>query len=72
MGFGDVSHLGNTTINTTNIDRIAKNGITLQQHLTSASVCTPSRSAFLTGRYPIRNGIRKNIFYCHFIYLISF
>lgn len=56
MGYGDVSLLGNHSLPTPNIDRIGQEGMILNQHLTAASVCTPSRSAFLTGRYPIRNG----------------
>ena len=56
MGYGDVSLLGNHSLPTPNIDRIGQEGLILNQHLTAASVCTPSRSAFLTGRYPIRNG----------------
>ncbi|OTF77461.1 hypothetical protein BLA29_013560, partial [Euroglyphus maynei] len=57
MGYGDVSLLGNRSLPTPNIDRIGHDGLILSQHLTAASVCTPSRSAFLTGRYPIRNGM---------------
>nr|XP_027198407.1 steryl-sulfatase-like [Dermatophagoides pteronyssinus] len=57
MGYGDVSLLGNHSLPTPNIDRIGREGMILNQHLTAASVCTPSRSAFLTGRYPIRNGM---------------
>lgn len=41
---------------TPNIDRLASEGVRLTQHLAAASVCTPSRTAFLTGRYPVRSG----------------
>ncbi|EOB06962.1 Arylsulfatase H [Anas platyrhynchos] len=41
---------------TRNIDGLAKEGVRLSQHIAAASVCTPSRAAFLTGRYPIRSG----------------
>lgn len=57
LGSGDVGFLGNETISTTQIDKLAKNGIILEQHLAPASVCTPSRAAFLTGRLPIRYGV---------------
>jgi len=68
LGMGDVGFLGNDTIRTPNIDSIAERGALLTQHLAAASVCTPSRTALMTGRYPIRAGmvpthiIRVNIF----------
>ena len=46
LGSGDVGFLGNDTIGTTEIDKLAKNGIILEQHLAPASVCTPSRYGF--------------------------
>ncbi|XP_077002656.1 arylsulfatase L isoform X2 [Tamandua tetradactyla] len=42
---------------TPNIDQLAKDGVMLTQHISASSVCTPSRAAFLTGRYPIRSGM---------------
>ncbi|XP_037680572.1 arylsulfatase H-like isoform X2 [Choloepus didactylus] len=57
LGIGDVGCYGNTTLRTPNIDRLAREGVRLTQHLAAASVCTPSRAAFLTGRYPIRSGM---------------
>lgn len=48
LGSGDVGFLGNDTIGTTQIDKLAKNGIILEQHLAPASVCTPSRYVFST------------------------
>ncbi|XP_078585823.1 arylsulfatase F-like [Branchiostoma floridae x Branchiostoma japonicum] len=54
LGIGDVGCFGNDTIRTPNIDSIAANGAKLTQHLAAAAVCTPSRSAFLTGRLPVR------------------
>ncbi|XP_035660126.1 arylsulfatase H-like [Branchiostoma floridae] len=57
LGTGDVGCFGNDTIRTPNIDRIAAKGAKLTQHLAAAAICTPSRAAFLTGRYPIRYGM---------------
>lgn len=56
LGYGDVGCFGNHSINTPNIDSLCKNGVKLNRHLTAAAVCTPSRAAILTGRYPIRSG----------------
>ena len=56
LGIGDIGCFGNHTISTPNIDGLAEDGAKLTQFLTAAAVCTPSRAAFLTGRYPIRSG----------------
>ncbi|XP_039732950.1 arylsulfatase H-like isoform X1 [Pteropus medius] len=57
LGLGDLSCYGNNTLSTPNIDRLASEGVRLTQHLAAASACTPSRAAFLTGRYPVRSGM---------------
>ncbi|KAK2083171.1 hypothetical protein P7K49_038407 [Saguinus oedipus] len=41
---------------TPNIDRLASEGVKLTQHLAASPLCTPSRAAFMTGRYPVRSG----------------
>ena len=56
LGIGDVGCYGNTTLHTPNIDSLARDGMKLTQHLAADSMCTPSRSALLTGRYPKRYG----------------
>ena len=58
LGIGDVGCFGNNTMKTPNIDKIADEGVKFTQHIAAAAVCTPSRAAFLTGRYPIRLGIK--------------
>ncbi|XP_054644169.1 arylsulfatase D isoform X1 [Dunckerocampus dactyliophorus] len=57
MGIGDVGCYGNDTIRTPNIDRLASEGVKLTQHIAASPVCTPSRTAFMTGRYAIRSGM---------------
>ncbi|NXO83507.1 STS sulfatase, partial [Sitta europaea] len=57
LGIGDLGCYGNRTLRTPNIDKLAAEGVTLTQHIAAAPLCTPSRAAFLTGRYPIRSGM---------------
>ncbi|NXD35646.1 STS sulfatase, partial [Copsychus sechellarum] len=57
LGIGDLGCYGNRTLRTPNIDRLAEEGVTLTQHIAASPLCTPSRAAFLTGRYPIRSGM---------------
>ncbi|XP_078000248.1 arylsulfatase H-like [Glandiceps talaboti] len=62
LGIGDIGCFGNDTIRTPNIDSIAADGVKLAHHLAADSMCTPSRAAFLTGRYPIRSGMVSDKF----------
>ncbi|KAF5920750.1 hypothetical protein HPG69_010284 [Diceros bicornis minor] len=57
LGIGDPGCYGNKTLRTPNIDRLAEGGVKLTQHLAASPLCTPSRAAFMTGRYPIRSGM---------------
>ncbi|XP_041055254.1 steryl-sulfatase-like isoform X5 [Carcharodon carcharias] len=57
LGIGDLGCYGNTTLRTPHIDSLAKDGVMLTQHIAAATLCTPSRAALLTGRYPIRSGM---------------
>ncbi|KAK7905085.1 hypothetical protein WMY93_017692 [Mugilogobius chulae] len=57
LGIGDIGCYGNDTIRfDSHIDRLASEGVRLTQHLSAAPLCTPSRTAFLTGRYALRSG----------------
>lgn len=60
LGYGDLSIYGNDTMDTRNIDSIGLNGVKLTHALATASVCTPSRAALLTGRYPVRYGMASS------------
>lgn len=62
MGYGDVNRTGHPTIQTPNLDQMADEGVMMTQFYSVASVCTPSRAALLTGRYPIRNGMTQVFF----------
>jgi arylsulfatase A-like enzyme len=57
LGYGDLSCYGSRQIATPNLDRLAGNGIRLTQAYAAAPMCTPSRTAFMTGRYPARTPV---------------
>ena len=56
MGYGDLGCYGSETL-TPNIDKLASDGMRFTNYLSASSVCSPSRGALLTGRYPQRNGL---------------
>lgn len=47
-------------IQTPNLDRIGKEGITFENAFVTNSLCGPSRAVFLTGKYSHINGFRAN------------
>lgn len=47
-----ISSLGNPYLKTPNIDKLVSEGMAFTRAYTQAPICTPSRSCFLTGRYP--------------------
>jgi arylsulfatase A len=57
LGWGDMGCYGHPSIRTPNLDRLAAQGMRFTDFYSAAEVCTPSRAALLTGRYPIRSGM---------------
>src|SRR4051794_31810347 len=60
LGWGDVGFNGRTEWSTPNLDRLARQGAVLKRCYAAATVCAPSRAAFLTGKYTIHDGVRRN------------
>jgi len=61
LGYGDLSSFGNPTIKTPNLDQMAVEGQKWTQFYVADPVCTPSRAALMTGRYPIRSGMTSKV-----------
>ena len=61
MGYSDISCYGAKTVKTPNIDRLAAEGLRFTDFHAAASICSPSRAAFLTGAYPQRAGLYLGI-----------
>jgi len=55
QGYGDLGCYGSKTIRTPRLDKLASEGIRFTSFYAQI-VCGPSRSALLTGRYPVRSG----------------
>jgi len=54
LGYGDLGSYGNADIRTPNLDQMASEGVRFTDFYAGSSVCSPSRAALLTGRYPVR------------------
>ena len=54
LGYGDLSCYGRPDYKTPVLDAFAKQGIMFTSAYAAAAVCTPTRCAYITGRYPQR------------------
>ena len=59
LGWNDTSYKG-SDIPTPTIDKLANEGVRLQQYYVQR-LCSPTRSAILTGRYPYHNGLAGGV-----------
>ena len=62
QGYADVGCFGGKRVETPRIDRMAAEGAKLTSFYVAGSVCTPSRSALMTGCYPKRIGLAGGVF----------
>lgn len=60
LGYEDLGFQGAKNIKTPNIDSLAQNGVVFTDAHVSASVCSPSRAGFMTGRCQQRFGHEAN------------
>jgi arylsulfatase A len=61
LGYGDLGSYG-SRIHTPNLDRMAAEGVRFTNFCSADPVCSPSRAALLTGRYPTRVGVPRVLF----------
>jgi len=57
MGYGDLSGYGRKDYLTPNMDKLASQGMKFVNAYAAAPLCTPTRTAFMTGRYPARTPV---------------
>lgn len=62
MGYGDWNRGGHPSIYTPSLNRMADQGVQMTQFYSGNPVCSPSRSALLTGRNAIRTGVIQVFF----------
>jgi arylsulfatase A len=60
QGTADLHIAGASDIETPNLDALARGGVRFSQFYAAAPLCSPSRAALLTGRYPHRAGMSTN------------
>ncbi len=62
LGYTDLSSYGSKVNRTPQIDKLARDGVLFTDAYAASSISTPSRAAFLTGKYPIRTGLTRVVF----------
>lgn len=63
LGWGDLSVQGNRLIRTPALDRMAAEGLRMTHFYAASPVCTPSRAALLSGRFPVRSRTHQHVFF---------
>ena len=56
-GWGDLGCHGHPYVKTPNIDRLAREGTDFHRFTVASGVCSPSRTAVMTGHFPARYNI---------------
>lgn len=64
-GWGDLSVHGHPYVKTPNIDRLVREGTDFQRFTVASGVCSPSRTAVMTGQFPARHNIDGHFAWVH-------
>ena len=59
QGYGDLGCMGAKDLRTPRLDALAADGVRFTNWYSNSPVCSPSRAALLTGRYPCHAGVRQ-------------
>ena len=63
LGYGDLAGtFGHPTSSTPNLKKLADEAKVFTNFYVASSVCSPSRAALLTGKYPVQTGIYPGVF----------
>jgi arylsulfatase A-like enzyme len=57
LGYADLGSYGGTNIRTPNLDQLARDGVRLTDAYANGVLCSPTRAALISGRYPQRSAI---------------
>ncbi len=57
LGYSDLSCYGSSFYETPNLDALAKDGVKFTNAYAANPVCSPTRAAILTGKYPTKTGV---------------
>ncbi len=63
QGYGDLGCQGAKDLRTPNLDQLARDGIRFTDYYANGPTCSPTRAAFLTGRYQQRLGLDNALYY---------
>ncbi|MES2598398.1 MAG: sulfatase [Verrucomicrobiota bacterium] len=61
LGYGDLGCYGAKDIRTPHLDRMAMEGTRFTDFSVTSALCTPSRAALMTGKYPGRVGLATGV-----------
>jgi len=60
LGWGDLGCYGHPILKTPYLDKMAEEGVMLTNFYVANPVCSPSRTAVMTGQYPARHSVHRH------------